>query len=219
MPIRTVTIVPTILTDNKLVYRDQVEKINGFSKRVHVDISDGGFAKNLTLDVSNVWWPQSWSVDLHMMVLKPSEHIDTILKLNPSLCFFHAEAQENLLPIFKTLKEHNIKAGLAILPSTFPGVVKQYIDESDSILIFAGKLGEQGGKADLLQMEKIPLLREMKPEAEIGWDGGANMTTMRALSHADLDVVNVGSALSKAENPAVIYQELVAEIDKNGVVL
>ena len=70
-----------------------------------------------------------------------------------------------------------------------------------------------------MQMEKIALVRSMKPELEIGWDGGANMSNIRALAHADLDVINVGSAISKAENPAQVFEELVAEIDKNGVVI
>jgi len=105
------------------------------------------------------------------------------------------------------------------LPSTFPGNVKPYIDVADHVLIFAGQLGVQGSPADLMQMEKIPLVRNMKPEIEIGWDGGANMTNIRALAHADLDVINVGSAISQSENPAQTFQELVAEIDKNGVVL
>ena len=77
----------------------------------------------------------------------------------------------------------------------------------------------QGGTADLMQMEKIPLIRNMKPELEIGWDGGANLTNVRALAHADLDIINVGSALSQASNPAETYAQLVAEIDKNGVAL
>ena len=68
-------------------------------------------------------------------------------------------------------------------------------------------------------MEKIPLVRNMKPEVEIGWDGGANMTNVRALAHADLDVINVGSAIALADDPAEAFQQLVAEIDKNGVVL
>ena len=70
-----------------------------------------------------------------------------------------------------------------------------------------------------MQMEKIPLVRNMKPELEIGWDGGANVTNVRALAHADLDVINVGSAISTSPNPAETFQELVAEIDKNGVAL
>lgn len=217
--LRTVSIVPTILTDNKQDYRSQVEKINVFTRRAQIDVTDGIFAPTMTLDVTNVWWPKNWDADLHMMVAKPSEHLDTILKLSPSLCIFHAEVNEDLLPIFARLKEAGIKTGLALLPSTFPGAVKQYIDEVDHVLIFAGQLGRQGSPADLMQMEKIPLIRNMKPELEIGWDGGANMSNLRALAHADLDIINVGSAIMKAENPAGAFQELVAEIDKNGVVI
>ena len=68
---------------------------------------------------------------------------------------------------------------MALLPSTYPGNVKQYIDMADHVLIFAGQLGVQGNPADLMQMEKISLVRNMKPEVEIGWDGGANMTNVR----------------------------------------
>lgn len=217
--IRTVSIIPTILTDNKQDFREQVERINVFTRRVQIDVSDGTLAPSVSLDVTNVWWPKNWQADLHLMAARPSESLDTILKLNPSLCILHAEASEDLLPIFAKLKEADIKVGVALLPSTFPGSVKHYIDAADHVLIFAGQLGVQGSPADLMQMEKIPLIRNMKPELEIGWDGGANMTNVRALAHADLDVINVGAAISKSADPAQAFQELVAEIDKNGVVL
>lgn len=217
--LRTVSIVPAILTDNKIDYRTQVERINTFTRRVQIDVTDGIFAPASTLDVTNVWWPKNWDADLHLMAAKPSEHLDTVLKLSPSLCILHAEADEDLIPIFATLKNAGIKTGLALLPSTFPGAVAHYIKEVDHVLIFAGQIGVQGSPADMMQMEKIPLIRNMKPEVEIGWDGGVNMTNVRALAHADLDIINVGSAIAKAENPAVVFQEMVAEIDKNGVVL
>lgn len=217
--IRTVSIVPTILSDNKQLYREQVERINTFTRRVQIDVTDGVFAPNETLDITNVWWPKNWEADLHLMAARPSDHLDTILKLNPSLCILHAEASENLLPIFEMLKNAGIKTGVALLPSTYPGSVKSYIDVADHVLIFAGHLGVQGGQADLMQMEKIPLIRNMKSEVEIGWDGGANISNIRALAHADLDVINVGAAIALSPNPAETFQELVAEIDKNGVVL
>ena len=217
--IRTVSIVPSILTDNKQDYRAQVERINVFTRRVQIDVTDGKFAQTQTLDVTNVWWPKNWQADLHLMATNPSEHLDTILKLNPSLCILHAEASEDLLPTFQTLKDAGIKTGVALMPSTFPGNVKQYIDAADHVLIFAGQLGMQGSPADLMQMEKIALVRNMKPEVEIGWDGGANMSNVRALAHADLDVINVGSVIALADNPAEVFQELVSEIDKNGVVI
>ncbi|MBR2855503.1 hypothetical protein IKE99_01000 [Candidatus Saccharibacteria bacterium] len=217
--LRTVSIVPSILTDNKQDYRSQVEKINAFTRRVQIDVTDGVFAPTRTLDVTNVWWPNNWKADLHLMATNPSAHLETILKLNPSLCILHAEASEDLTPTFTTLKKAGIRTGLALLPPTYPGAVKHYIDMVDHVLIFAGQLGVQGSQADLMQMEKVPLVRNMKPELEIGWDGGANMSNVRALAHAELDVINVGSAISRAPDPAAAFQELVAEIDKNGVVL
>lgn len=217
--IRQVSIVPAILTDNKQEYRAQVERINTFTRRVQIDVTDGVFAPFPTLDITNVWWPKGWQADLHLMAAKPSEHLGIAMKLEPSLCILHAEASEDLTPSFVALKEAGIKTGLALLPSTFPGNVKHYIDMVDHVLIFAGQLGAQGAPADLMQMEKIPLVRAMKPELEIGWDGGANMSNVRALAHADLDVINVGSAISTAADPASVFQELVSEIDKNGVLL
>lgn len=217
--IREVSIVPTILVNDKKDFRAQVESINSFTRRAQIDITDGVFTPAETLDITNVWWPKGWETDLHLMVAKPSEQLETIFKLSPSLCIFHAEASEDLLPIFDELKKHEIKAGVALLPSTFPGNVKQYIEAADHVLIFAGQLGVQGSPADLLQMEKIALVRNIKPELEIGWDGGANLSNIRALAHADLDVINVGSALSTADNPAEMFNQLVAEIDKSGVVL
>lgn len=217
--LRTVSIVPAILTDNKDDFRAQVERINVFTRRVQIDVTDGIFAPTKTLDITSIWWPRNWETDLHLMAAKPSEFLDTILKLSPSLCILHAEASEDLTPTLQTLQQAGIKTGLALLPSTYPGNVKPYIDMVDHVLIFAGQLGLQGHPADLMQMEKIPLIRNMKPEVEIGWDGGANITNVRALAHADLDIINVGAAISQAENPAAAFAELVAEIDKTGVVL
>ncbi len=217
--IRAVSIVPAILTGDRQEYRTQVERINPFTRRVQIDVTDGVFAPVQTLDITNVWWPNNWVADLHLMVATPSAYLDTILKLSPSLCILHAEASEDLLPVFSALKEAGIKTGLALLPTTFPGNVKTYIDIVDHVLIFAGQLGVQGSAADLMQTEKIPLIRNMKPELEIGWDGGANLSNVRALAHSDLDVINVGSAIALADNPAEVYEQLVSEIDKNGVVL
>lgn len=217
--IRQVSIVPTILTNDKKDYRLQAERINAFTRRVQIDVTDGIFAPSETLDVTNIWWPKNWDADVHLMAERPSDHLDTLLKLAPSLCILHAEAQEDLLPVFAQLKEKGIKTGVALLPATYPGNIKPYIDAADHVLIFAGHLGVQGSPADLMQMEKIALVRNMKPEVEIGWDGGANMSNIRALAHADLDVINVGSAIARSENPAEAFQQMVAEIDKNGVVL
>ncbi len=211
-------VVPTILTDDINTYRRLFEAFNNFAKRVQVDICDGNFTPTLTIDESNVWWSQGWALcDLHMMVMNPSKHLPAIIKLKPNLCIFHAETNENLLPIFEQLKANNIKAGLALLPQTFPGKVEAYLKAADHCLIFAGKLGSQGGKADLLQIEKVPLIKAINPNLEIGWDGGANMENIRGIAHSDINIINVGSAIANAPDQAKAYNDLSAEIEKGGV--
>ena len=217
--LRTVRIVPALLTADPVDYRTQIEKLNAFARRIQIDVCDGMFVQNQTLDLNNVWWPKTWQADLHLMVSNPSAYLDTILKLHPSLVILHAEADEDLLPLFAKLRENGIKPGLCFMRQTYPGRFRHYIDAVDHVLVFAGTLGQQGGRADLMQTEKIPLIRNMKPELEIGWDGGANLNNLRILAHSDLDIINVGSALSKAPDPTAMYQALVAEIDKNGVVI
>ncbi|MBR3180902.1 hypothetical protein IKF63_02385 [Candidatus Saccharibacteria bacterium] len=213
-------IVPTILTNDKNLYRKQYALYSTFAKRIQVDITDGVFAQNPTIHESNAWREQTWApMDLHMMVTTPSQHLETIIKIKPALCIFHAETSENLLPIFKILKNANIKTGVAILKQTYPGKIAAYLKEVDHCLIFAGTLGAQGGQADMLQIEKVPIIRAISPNLEIGWDGGVNMSNARALAHSDIDVINVGSAIAKAPDPKKMYNDLVLEIDKQGVLI
>ncbi len=213
-------IVPTILTNDKNVYLRQYGLYSQFSKRIQVDISDGAFSPTLTIDESNAWRQQDWAaLDLHMMVMNPSQHLPTILKIHPSLCIIHAETNENLLPIFATLKQAGIRSGVAILKQTYPGNIAPYIQAADHVLIFAGQLGQQGGQADMMQTEKVPIVRSINPNAEIGWDGGANMNNTRTLAHCNIDVINVGSAIATAQDPAKMYKDLTAEMDKLGVVI
>lgn len=213
-------IIPTITTNDKNVYLKQYALYSTFSKRIHLDICDGIFAPSQTMDVSNAWRQADWAaLDLHMMISNPSQALPVIFKIHPSLCIFHAEAGEDLTPTFAALKQAGIKTGLALLKQTYPGNVANYLKLVDHCLIFAGRLGYQGGEADMLQTEKINLVREINPSLEIAWDGGANMSNVRALAHTSLDVINVGSAIATATDPAKTYNDLVAETDKQGVVI
>lgn len=212
-------IVPTILTNSTEQYKQIVSVYQPFAKRVQVDIADGTFAPNKTIPVNNVWWPQGWETDIHMMVVRPSEHMPVLLQLKPSLVIFHVETGENLLPMFDQLHEAGIKAGIALMRSSFPGNYKDFINAADHVLIFAGEIGKQGSQADMLQTEKIQLVKDINPNCEIGWDGGANLKTTRAIAKAGADVINVGSALATAQDPKAMFDALSAEPDKRGVVI
>ena len=212
-------ITPAILATNPEEYKEQVEKIFPFVERVHIDVTDGEFAPNLTLPETQIWWPQEWKVDIHMMVARPSEHIDAIIQLNPNMVVFHSEVEEDLVPIFERLKnETMIKPGLALLRSTVPETVAPAIKAAEHILIFSGNLGEMGGVANMMQLEKIRLIKAINSNVEIGWDGGANLSNVFNLTQSGVDVVNVGAAIMQAQDPEQAYHQMETEINRKGAI-
>jgi ribulose-phosphate 3-epimerase len=211
-------IVPAITVETLDQYRAATEQITGFARRVHIDISDGEFAPTFLLSEASLYWPESWEVDVHAMVARPSEHLAAILQLKPYRVIFHAEAKEDLLPIFAQLQQAGVKTGVALLKTTVPSTVQQYIQAADHVMIFSGELGYHGGTASMMQLEKIRLVRKIKPDVEIGWDGGVNLENAYTLTQGGVDVLNTGGTIANSENPTETYNELVKEINKHGVI-
>lgn len=211
-------IVPAITVETLDQYRAETEKISGFARRVHIDISDGEFAPTFLLSESSLYWPEGWEIDIHAMVARPSEHLGAIMQLKPSLVVFHAEAQEDLLPIFAQLKQAGVRTGVALLRGTVPLNVQQYIQAADHVMIFSGELGYHGGTASMMQLEKIRLVRKIKHDVEVGWDGGVNIENAYTLTQGGVDVLNTGGAIMTSEDPTDTYNQLVKEINKHGVI-
>jgi ribulose-phosphate 3-epimerase len=211
-------IAPCITVETADEYKASVERLNPFAQRVHIDISDGEFAPNFLVGAAQVWWPQEWTVDIHAMVARPSEHLETLLSLKPHSIIFHAEVQEDIIPILQHIKKFDIKAGLALLKPTVPATVAGAIEIADHIMIFSGELGKYGGTASLMQLEKVRLIRAIRQDVEIGWDGGVNVENAYNLTQGGVDVLNVGGTIARADDPAAVYATLVNEINKHGVI-
>lgn len=211
-------IVPAITVETLDQFKVETEKIVGFAKRVHIDISDGEFAPTFLLTEDQLYWPDSWQIDVHAMVTKPSAHLDKIISLKPSLVIFHAEAKEDLLPVFTRLKGAGIKAGVALLKPTVPLTVEPLIKAADHVMVFSGDLGKHGGTASMMQLEKVRLVKKINPAVEIGWDGGVNVENAYTLTQGGVNVLNVGGAIAESTDAADTYEKLVREINKHGVI-
>ena len=69
-----------------------------------------------------------------------------------------------------------------------------------------------------MQLEKVRLIRNIHPDVEIGWDGGANLENVFSLAQGGVDVINCGGAISRATDAAQAYQQLVTEINRESVI-
>ena len=211
-------IAPTILAENTDDYKAQIERLHGFVERAHIDVADGEFAPTFTLSAAQIWWPQEWIVDIHAMVARPSDHLETLISLKPNMIIFHVETEEDIVPILQQVKKFDIKAGIALLRSTVPNTVVPAIEAADHVMIFSGELGKHGGTASLMQLEKIRLIKAIRQDVEIGWDGGVNVENAFSLTQGGVDVLNVGGTIANAADPKTTYATLVNEINKHGII-
>lgn len=211
-------IAPCITAENIDDYKVQVGRIHTFAERVHIDIADGEFTPTFLVDASQVWWPEGWHVDIHAMVQRPAEQIAALTSIKPNLIVLHAEAEGDIPQLLQKIKSLGIKAGVALQRSTVPGDVAPMIEAADHVMIFSGTLGTFGGTANLMQLEKIRLIKAINPNVEIGWDGGVAVENVYNLTQGGVDVLNAGGAIQKAPDPKAAYDTLVSEINKHGII-
>lgn len=208
----SVTICPTITTDDPAVYKRQIEQTLTYAHRIHIDLSDGVFTRNKLTAIEDVWWPGGVRADLHVMYQQPFDHLEALVALRPQLIIVHAEADGDFANFVVTAHHYGIEVGVALLPETPVEAIKPALNAIDHVLIFSGHLGHFGGHADLALLAKAKELRELKPSLELGWDGGVNDQNARALAEGGIDVLNAGGYLHGAVAPQRAYATLKAAI-------
>lgn len=201
-------ICPTVLAGNARSFRLQMEKVAKFANRIQIDLMDGEFAPHKSISLEQVWWPVGVKADLHIMYKNPNQHLQTIVELNPNLAIFHTESKGDFYEINETLKVAGIKVGLALLKQSATTRVNPVLDMLDHVLIFSGDLGKFGGRADLEMLKKVQELKAIRPDLEIGWDGGINQHNVKDLAEGGVDVLNVGGFIQRSEHPDQAYAKL-----------
>lgn len=207
------TICPTITASNVEDYRKQMEAVQDFATRLHIDFMDGELAPTKSIPVANAWWQKGPKVDLHVMYKRPLEQLETLISLQPHLIIIHAEA-EGVKDFLNETKGLGIALGLALLKDTPAEAVGPYLDYIDHVLIFSGVLGAFGGTVDLGLLDKVKALKQLKPELEIGWDGGINDKNISQLARGGVDVLNVGGFIQTSDNPEAAYDTLIEALAK-----
>lgn len=206
-------ICPTVTATDIEAFNNQLNLVESFAKRIHLDFMDAELAPTISPPLSDIKLSGQAIYDLHLMYQNPTEYSDELLRLKPNMVIVHAESNGDL-PLFATkMRESGIRIGLAILPGTKIESVKYLLPHMQHALIFGGHLGYHGGQADLNQLTKAAEIRAYNRHLELAWDGGANNDNVVDIKQAGIDVINVGSAIHKAPNPKDMYKELQSLVD------
>ena len=208
------TICPTVTTSGIHEFREQLERLEKFAKRIHIDVADGSMTPNKLAPLAQIWKPKHIRTDLHLMVKQPGQYLDQAIKLAPNLIILQAEAEGDFATFSKQIHHAVCKVGVALLPETNVDVIKPALHLIDHVLIFSGHLGSYGGQADLDLLKKIKLLKSLKPSLEIGWDGGVDNENALVIANAGTDVLNVGGFIQQSEDPRGAYAKLKAIVEE-----
>ena len=210
-------ICPTVTVETVQEYLQQLNIASNLSKRVHIDFSDGTMSDRKLLGMKDINWSNpDLLVDIHLMSKKP-DFTSIMTKTNKfNLVIVHAEVNLDIPKIVKLLKQSNIKLGLAVMENSDNNLVGAHIELIDHVLIFSGNLGYQGGSnADLSLLERVNYFKLIKPQLEIGWDGGINDKNIQKIIQSGVDVLNVGGFIQHSVNPQEAYAKLQLVLNQN----
>lgn len=205
-----VTVCPTIMTDDPEEYQAQIEETVAYATRLHIDVGDGIFTRKL-IPIEDVWWPGGMRADLHVMFKEPFEHVAALRALAPQLVIVHAEAEGDFPAFAQAMHRSGIEVGVALLQDTPAQAIIPGLEMIDHVLIFSGSLGHNGGSADVSLLEKVHILKQIKPQLEFGWDGGASDKNARTLAEGGIDVINCGGYLHGAD-PLAAWHTIQAAV-------
>jgi len=205
-------IIPAILESNLSAYRSKLNLVRQLTDRFQLDVIDGEFADNRTLQPQDIEPPSGLKLDVHLMVARPLEYVANTIKLRPYIIIVQAEAEAGIGAAIDKIRKGGIRAGIAINPDTPVSAIEPYLDQLAMVLIMGYPAGFAGQKLQPSVFTKVTEIRELNPDVEIGLDGGISEGTLKKIAAAKFDIVCTNSYLFEAESVLTRYHELIGAL-------
>ena len=203
-------IIPSIISKNQKEFDKRLGKVKNLSKVFHLDVMDGKFVKNKSLNFDLALPRKKYQI--HLMVNNPERYIK-IIHSKADTIIFHFEATKNPESIIKLIKSKKRKVGIAINPKTQVNGIRSHLKSVNIILIMTVHPGRYGAKFLPNTLKKIKQLRKLKPNISILVDGGINDKTIKKAAKAGADSFVVGSYLQKSLNSREAMKKLKKAVE------
>ena len=130
--------------------------------------------------------------------------LDDFINAGSDTIIFHYESTKNHFRLIEEIKQHNIKVGIALNPSTSEESVKYLIKDLDEVLIMTVEPGFCKQKFLNSQLDKITAISaycQNNNSVDIGVDGGINQQTAALCYKYGANLFAVGSYIFKDHKP------------------
>lgn len=214
-----VKIAPSILSADFARLGEEIKDVErGGADYIHVDVMDGHFVPNITIGpliVSAIRPITTLPLDVHLMIENPDQYIPAFAKAGADIITVHAEACPHLHRTLQLIKEHGVKPGVVLNPSTPVEMIKHVISDVEMVLLMTVNPGF-GGQAFISSvLPKITEVRKLadqfNPGLEIEVDGGVNEQTAVLCKEAGANVLVAGSFIYDSKDRAAAIKAVRGE--------
>ncbi|MDA0783126.1 MAG: ribulose-phosphate 3-epimerase [Bacteroidetes bacterium] len=209
-------IAPSILSADFGKLFDEIEMINqSEADWFHVDVMDGVFVPNISFGFPVMKPLQSKAtkpLDVHLMIVDPDRYTKAFADAGAHVLTVHVEACTHLHRTLTNIRNHGMKAGVAINPHTPVESIKEVLYLCDVVCLMSVNPGFGGQSFIENTYAKVKTLKTMITEAGtntlIEIDGGVSLSNAKLLTDAGADVLVAGNTVFGSANPLQTITEL-----------
>lgn len=193
--------VSILSTDNKIEY---VKKLNNTKTNyIHIDVMDGLFVSDTKFPIEEIKEINKVSnkkLDIHLMVDNPITYIEKLNNMNINNITIHIEITKDINYLIDKIHSLGYQARLSINPSTNVELLYPYLNKVDGILLMSVNPGKGGQEFIPNTLDKVDKIKEINNNLSIEIDGGVNNTNINLIKDSGIDIVVVGSYITKSED-------------------
>ena len=192
-------IVPAIIAKDQEELDAMIRKVEDSCDVLHLDIMDGKFVPNESINFDFHVQKNGCCIEAHMMVENPGEwirkHYDKVDRFQ-----VHLEACDDPGYIIRLAREKKKGICFAINPETLVEKLMPYIKDIDQALILTVKPGFYGSSFLPEELKKVEGLRRLSPYLDIEVDGGITDKTIGLVENSGANMFVSGSFIMKAKD-------------------
>lgn len=177
---------------------------------IHIDSMDGNFVPNVTFGpdvVKAIRGKTDKIIDCHLMFANPDEYIEAFGLAGADILTVHYEACTHIHRTIQLIKEHGMKAGVAINPGTSPSVLATILPDVDLVLQMTVNPGYGGQNFIEGTLRNIAQINKMRQEQKLDFllevDGGITEKTGKQCVTAGVDILVAGSYIFKQSDRSI----------------
>jgi ribulose-phosphate 3-epimerase len=198
-------IAPSILASDMTQLGNQIAAAESAGADwIHVDVMDGRFVPNITMGqfvVEACRRVTQLPLDVHLMIEKPEDHLETFAKAGASGLTVHVETCPHIHRTMQYIKSLGCRAGVVLNPGTAVAAIEPVLPLADLVLVMSVNPGFGGQEFIPESIARIAEIRQkldaLGSSAWLEVDGGVSEETISQLKEAGTTAFVAGTSVFK----------------------